>query len=183
MKIEDSIVSDSDNLSRGLMPNRSYDANYLYIKQVRAGSVWTCIIFSIFSGRFSPRSYVSLFSVSKSRSQIYQAQAVHLRSQVSVPALIQIPPTIVPTQSLSFRNLVTPSSRDIQYFSPFTFDHGYRSDIGTPVSRLQWRWKTRMEIRLLPRNPSSILVLMHPRLILRQSEWVVEWQRFWHYPQ
>lgn len=64
MKIEESIVSDGIILSRGLVPTTRYDASHLYTKRVRAGSVWTRMSFSVFSGRFSPRSYVSLFSVS-----------------------------------------------------------------------------------------------------------------------
>ena len=81
-------------------------------------------------------------------------------------------PLKTPSNTMTSLALVTPFSRNVQSSSSSIFVR-IREEYAIPSLPHSWRRrKTRMEVTLLARHPSTILVLMHPWLVLRLAKWV-----------
>lgn len=133
-----------------------------------------------FSKPILPRSYISfalVANLSRCCTLDHQTQAV---SDLSHQCLATFHGfiAVTPTQFPSFQILVTPPSRDIQSLSACVLYLVYRLAFVSPILQGWRRWKTRMEIPLPSWNPSSALILVHPWLIFRTPDWVIQRQRF-----
>lgn len=128
----------------------------------------------ILSKPILPRSYISfalVANLSRCCTLDYQIQAV---SDLSHQRLATFHGFLAatPTQFPSFQILVTPPPRDIQSLSSCVLYLVYRLAFVSPIPQMWRRWKTRMEIPLPSWNPSSALILVHPRLISgRRTGW------------